>query len=148
MVEHFLMDGAMMKKIDHIAIAVHSIEEALQAYEGALGLELADVGEVPEQGVRVAFLPTGESELELVEPLTSESGVAKFLEKRGEGIHHICFEVDDIEAALQDLADKGVRLIDEQPRQGAHGRVAFLHPKSTHGVLIELIEKHGGEPPC
>jgi methylmalonyl-CoA epimerase len=148
MVEHFLMDGAMMKKIDHIAIAVHSIEEALQAYEGALGLELADVGEVPEQGVRVAFLPTGESELELVEPLTSESGVAKFLEKRGEGIHHICFEVDDIEAALQDLADKGVPLIDEQPRQGAHGRVAFLHPKSTHGVLIELIEKHGGEPPC
>ena len=136
------MDGAMMmKKIDHIAIAVHSIEEALQAYEGALGLELADVGEVSEQAVRVAFLPMGESELELVEPLTSDSGVAKFLEKRGEGIHHICFEVGDIEAALQNLAAKGARLIDKQPRQGAHGRVAFLHPKSTHGVLIELIEK-------
>ena len=135
------MDRAMMKKIDHIAIAVHSIEEALQAYEGALGLELADVGEVSEQAVRVAFLPMGESALELVEPLTSDSGVAKFLEKRGEGIHHICFEVGDIEAALQNLAAKGVRLIDEQPRQGAHGRVAFLHPKSTHGVLIELIEK-------
>ena len=132
-----------MKKIDHIAIAVHSIEEALQAYEGALGLELADIGEVSEQGVRVAFLPMGESALELVEPLTSGSGVAKFLEKRGEGIHHICFEVDNIEAALQDLAAKGVRLIDEQPRQGAHGRVAFLHPKSTHGVLIELIQKSG-----
>ena len=131
----------MMKKIDHIAIAVHNIEEALQAYEGALGLELADVGEVSEQAVRVAFLPMGESALELVEPLTSGSGVAKFLEKRGEGIHHICFEVGDIEAALQDLAAKGVRLIDEQPRQGAHGRIAFLHPKSTHGVLIELIEK-------
>ena len=130
-----------MKKIDHIAIAVHSIEEALQAYEGALGLELADVGEVSEQGVRVAFLPVGESEIELVEPLTTDSGVAKFLEKRGEGIHHICFEVGDIEAALQDLAAKGVRLIDKQPRQGAHGRIAFLHPKSTHGVLIELIEK-------
>ena len=141
MVEHSLMDGAMKKKIDHIAIAVHSIEEALQAYEGALGLELADVGEVSEQAVRVAFLPMGESALELVEPLTSDSGVAKFLEKRGEGIHHICFEVGDIEAALQNLAAKGVRLIDEQPRQGAHGRVAFLHPKSTHGVLIELIEK-------
>ena len=141
MVEHSLMDRAMMKKIDHIAIAVHSIEEALQAYEGALGLELADVGEVSEQAVRVAFLPMGESALELVEPLTSDSGVAKFLEKRGEGIHHICFEVDDIEAALQNLAAKGARLIDEQPRQGAHGRVAFLHPKSTHGVLIELIEK-------
>lgn len=135
------MDRIRMKKIDHIAIAVHSIEEALQAYEGALGLELAGVGEVPEQGVRVAFLPTGESELELVEPLASDSGVAKFLEKRGEGIHHICFEVDDIEAVLQDLAARGVRLIDEQPRRGAQGRVAFLHPKSTHGVLIELIEK-------
>jgi methylmalonyl-CoA epimerase len=141
MVEHPLMDRIRMKKIDHIAIAVHSIEEALQAYEGALGLELAGVGEVPEQGVRVAFLPTGESELELVEPLASDSGVAKFLEKRGEGIHHICFEVDDIEAVLQDLAARGVRLIDEQPRRGAQGRVAFLHPKSTHGVLIELIEK-------
>ncbi|MCK4471771.1 MAG: methylmalonyl-CoA epimerase, partial [Anaerolineae bacterium] len=90
---------------------------------------------------RIAFLPVGESEIELVEPLTAESGVARFLEKRGEGLHHICLEVDDIEAALQDLAAKGIRLIDEQPRRGAHGRVAFLHPKSTHGVLIELIEK-------
>lgn len=141
MVEHSLMDRVMMKKIDHIGIVVHNIEEALQVYEEALGLELNDVKEVPEQGVRVAFLPVGESELELVEPLTAEGGIAKFLEKRGEGLHHICFEVADIEAALQDLAAKGVRLIDEQPRQGAHGRVAFLHPKSAHGVLIELIEK-------
>ena len=131
----------MIKKIDHIAIIVRSIEEALQVYEGALGLELTEVEEVPEQAVRVAFLPVGESKLELVEPLTTDSGVAKFLEKRGEGMHHICLEVDDIEAALQDLAAQGVRLIDEQPRQGAHGRVAFLHPKSAHGVLIELIEK-------
>jgi len=141
MVEHSLMDRVMIKKIDHIGIVVRSIEEALQVYEEALGLELNDVKEVPEQAVRVAFLPVGESELELVEPLTSDSGVAKFLEKRGEGLHHICFEVADIKAALQDLAAKGVRLIDEQPRQGAHGRVAFLHPKSAHGVLIELIEK-------
>lgn len=141
MVEHSLMDRAMIKKIDHIGIAVSSIEEAVQAYEGALGLELTDVEEVSEQAVRVAFLPVGDSELELVEPLTAEGGVAKFLEKRGEGIHHICFEVDDIEVALQDLAAKGIRLIDEQPRQGVHGRVAFLHPKSAHGVLIELIEK-------
>ena len=133
----------MIKKIDHIAIVVRGIEEALQVYEGALGFELASVKEVPEQAVRVAFLPVGESEIELVEPLTTESGVAKFLEKRGEGLHHICLEVEDIEAALQDLAAKGVRLIDEQPRQGAHGQVAFLHPKSTHGVLIELIEKPG-----
>lgn len=131
----------MIKRIDHIAIVVRSIEEALQVYEGALGLELTDVKEVPEQAVRVAFLPVGESKIELVEPLTTDGGVARFLEKRGEGLHHICLEVDDIEAALQDLAAKGVRLIDEQPRQGAHGRVAFLHPKSAHGVLIELIEK-------
>ena len=131
----------MIKKIDHIAIIVRNIEEALQVYEGALGLELTEITEVPEQAVRVAFLPVGESEIELVEPLSTSSGVAKFLEKRGEGLHHICLEVEDIEAALRDLAATGVRLIDEQPRQGAHGRVAFLHPKSTHGVLIELIEK-------
>lgn len=154
----------MIRKVNHFAIVVHNIEEALQVYEGALGLELAEVKEVPEQAVRIAFLPVGESEIELVEPLTADilrpssvqastklstgSGVARFLEKRGEGLHHICFEVDDIEAALQDLAAKGIRLIDDQPRQGAHGRVAFLHPKSAHGVLIELIEKHGAEPPC
>ena len=131
----------MIKKIDHIAIIVRNIEEALQVYEGALGLELTEVTEVPEQAVRVAFLPVGESEIELVEPLSTSSGVAKFLEKRGEGLHHICLEVEDIEAALRDLAATGIRLIDEQPRQGAHGRVAFLHPKSAHGVLIELIEK-------
>lgn len=131
----------MIRKVNHIAIVVHNIEEALQVYEGALGLELAEVKEMPEQAVRIAFLPVGESEIELVEPTTAHSGVAKFLEKRGEGMHHICLEVDDIEAALHDLAAKGIRLIDEQPRQGAHGRVAFLHPKSAHGVLIELIEK-------
>ena len=157
MVERPLRGGAVIRKIDHIAIIVRSIEEALQVYEGALGLELTDVKEVPEQAVRVAFLPVGESEIELVEPLSTDilrpssvqastklstsSGVARFLEKRGEGLHHICLEVDDIEAALQDLAAQGVRLIDEQPRQGVHGRVAFLHPKSAHGVLIELIEK-------
>jgi len=142
------MRRAMIKKIDHIAIVVRSIEEALRTYEGALGLELADVEEVPEQAVKVAFLPVGDSEIELVEPLTTDSGVAAFLEKRGEGMHHICLAVNDIEAALRDLAAKRIRLIDQQPRQGAHGRVAFLHPKSAHGVLIELIEKHGGEPPC
>jgi len=133
----------MIRKIDHIAIVVRSIEEALQAYQEALGLELIDIKEMPEDAVRVAFLPVGESEIELVEPTTTDSGVAKFLEKRGEGIHHICLEVEDIEAALQDLAAKGIRLIDEEPRQGAHGRVAFLHPKSAHGALIELIEKPG-----
>jgi len=141
MVEHSLRDRAMIEKVDHIAIVVRSIEEGLQGYEGALGFELTEVKEMPEQAVRIAFLPVGESEIELVEPLTADSGVARFLEKRGEGLHHICFKVDDIEVALQDLAAQGVRLIDQRPRQGAHGRVAFLHPKSAHGVLIELIEK-------
>jgi len=131
----------VIKRIDHIAIIVRNIEEALQVYEGALGLELTEVVEAPEQAVRVAFLPVGESQIELVEPLTTGSGVAKFLEKRGEGMHHICLEVEDIKAALQGLAAKGVQLIDGQPRQGARGRVAFLHPKGAHGVLIELIEK-------
>ena len=131
----------MLKKIDHIGIVVRSIEEALKVYRDALGLPLAHVQEVPEQKVKIAFLPIGDCEIELVEPTAADSGVARFLEKRGEGLHHICFEVEDIEAALRDLAAKGVRLIDRQPRQGAIGRVAFLHPKSAHGVLIELVEK-------
>ena len=135
----------MLKKIDHIAIVVRSIEEALKVYRDALGLPLAHVQEVPEQQVRIAFLPVGDCEIELVEPTAADSGVARFLEKRGEGLHHICFEVEDIEAALQDLAAKGVRLIDRQPRQGAIGRVAFLHPKSAHGVLIELCERSQAE---
>ena len=135
----------MLKKIDHIAIVVRSIEEALKVYRDALGLPLAHVQEVPEQKVKIAFLPIGDCEIELVEPTAADSGVARFLEKRGEGLHHICFEVEDIEAALRDLAAKGVRLIDRQPRQGAIGRVAFLHPKSAHGVLIELCERSQAE---
>lgn len=132
----------MAMKIDHIAVAVRSLEEALKVYRDILGLELKGVEEVPEQGVRVAFLPAGESRLELLEPLSPESPVASFLEKRGEGIHHICFEVEDLEKTLQDLANKGVRLVDERPRIGAHGRkMAFVHPKSMHGVLVELYQK-------
>ncbi len=129
-------------KIDHVAIAVQSLEEALKVYRDVLGLELKGVEEVPEQGVRIAFLPIGEARLELLEPLSSESPVAKFLEKRGEGIHHICIEVEDIERTLQELAGKGVKLIDERPRTGAHGRkMAFIHPRSLHGVLLELYQK-------
>ena len=131
----------MLKKVDHIGIVVRDIEEALKVYRDALGLPLAHVQEVPEQKVKIAFLPVGDCEIELVEPTTADSGVARFLEKRGEGLHHICFEVEDIEAALRDLAAKGLRPINRQPRQGAIGRVAFLYPKSAHGVLIELVEK-------
>jgi lactoylglutathione lyase/methylmalonyl-CoA/ethylmalonyl-CoA epimerase len=134
-------DGQM--KIDHIGIVVRNIQEALKVYETALGLPLREVVEVPDQRVEVAFLPIGESNIELVQPTTDDTGIAKFLEKRGEGIHHVCIEVDDVEAALTRLKAHGVQLIDEVPRQGAHGRVAFVHPKGAHGVLIELVEHDG-----
>jgi methylmalonyl-CoA epimerase len=127
-------------KIDHIGIAVRDIEQALQVYQVALGLPVKDVVDVPDQQVRVAFLPLGESNIELVQPSTDDSGTARFIEKRGEGIHHICVQVDDIEAALAQLKANGVPLIDQEPRAGAHGRVAFVHPKGTHGVLLELVE--------
>jgi len=127
-------------KLDHIGVVVRDIEQALEAYEGALGLALHDIVQVPGQGVRVAFLPVGESNIELVQPVVSDSGIGRFLDKRGEGIHHICLEVPDIEAALARLAAHGVPLIDEIPRPGAHGRVAFIHPKGMHGVLLELVE--------
>ncbi len=130
----------MIKKVDHIGIAVHDIEEARQPYE-TLGLTVTHVKEVSDQQVKVAFLPVGDTEVELVQPTTADSGVARFLENRGEGVHHLCFEVDDIEATLADLKAQGMRLIDQEPRQGAFGRVVFLHPKSAHGVLIELVEK-------
>jgi len=138
----------MIKRIDHIAVAVEDIERALTIFRDVLGLELSHTETVPEQGVKVAFLPVGESDIELLEPLSSDSGVAKFLAKRGEGIHHICLEVEDIEATLAGLKGKGMRLINETPVAGAHGRVAFIHPKSTHGVLIELVERrHGPSSP-
>lgn len=128
-------------RIDHIGIVVRDIQEALKVYEAALGLPLLEVVEIADQEVQVAFLPIGESNVELVQPTTDDTGVARFLEKRGEGIHHICIEVEDIEAALARLQARGVQLIDQKPRQGAHGRVAFIHPKGAHGVLIELIEQ-------
>ena len=127
-------------KIDHIGIVVHSIPAALQVYQAALGLSLEEIANIPDQQVQVAFLPIGDSNIELVQPTTQDSGIAKFLAKRGEGIHHICLEVDDIEATLAQLKAHGVRLIDEEPRPGAHGRVAFLPPKGAHGVLIELVQ--------
>jgi methylmalonyl-CoA epimerase len=131
----------VITRIDHIGVVVNDIEEALTVYQQALGLSLAKIQERPDQAVTIAFLPTGESEIELVQPVTSDSGVAKFLQKRGEGIHHLCLEVDDIEEALAKLREKGLQLIDEMPRTGPEGeRFAFIHPKSTHGVLIELYE--------
>lgn len=131
-------------RIDHIGIVVRDMEQALQAYQVALGLPLKEIVDVPDQQVRVAFLPAGESNIELVEPTTDDSGVARFLEKHGEGVHHLCLEVKDIEAALQQLRAHGVPLIDRQPRPGAHGRVAFVHPKGMRGVLLELVQHDQG----
>jgi len=133
----------MIERIDHIAVVVEDIERALGVFRDALGMELNHMETIPEQDVKIAFLPVGESEIELLEPISSDSGVARFLAKRGEGLHHICLEVEDIDAALAELKGKGIRLINERPVAGAHGRVAFVHPKSTHGVLIELLERPG-----
>lgn len=127
-------------KIDHIGIVVRDIQQALRVYGTALGLPLEEVVEVPDQKVEVAFLPIGESNIELVQPTSDDTGIAKYLEKRGEGIHHICIEVDDIGSALARLRAHDVRLIDEEPRQGPHGQIAFVHPRGAHGVLIELVE--------
>jgi len=130
-----------IKRIDHIAIVVEDIDSALGFWREALGLELDHVEDVPEQKSIVAFLPTGGSEVELVRPTTDDSGVARYLQKRGPGMHHICFEVDDIEAILAQLKGKGVRLINETPISGTDGKkLAFIHPESTHGVLVELYE--------
>jgi methylmalonyl-CoA/ethylmalonyl-CoA epimerase len=129
-------------KVDHIGIATRGIDAAAKFYRDVLGLEVAETEEVPEQRVRVAMLPIGESRIELLEATSSDSPISKFLEKRGPGIHHIAVRVDDIQAALIDLKQKGARLIDEEPRRGAGGcLVAFVHPSSTGGVLLELVEK-------
>lgn len=136
----------MIKRIDHIGIVVNDIGEALIVYQQALGLTLAEIQDRPDQAVRIAFLPTGESGIELIQPVTSDSDVAKFLQRRGEGIHHICLEVGDIENALTDLRQKGLQLIDEMPRVSPEGdRFAFIHPKGAHGVLIELHQRDKSE---
>jgi methylmalonyl-CoA epimerase len=131
----------LIKKIDHIGVAVKSIAEAARLYE-SLGLKISETEEVESQKVRVAFLPTGDSEVELLESTDPEGPIAKFIAARGEGIQHIAFRVDNIETALATLKDAGIRLIDEKPRPGAGGaRIAFLHPKETFGTLIELCER-------
>lgn len=130
-----------IKSINHIAIVVEDIEESLAFWRDQLGLTLDHMETVSSQGVKIAFLPVGGSEVELVQPLDEESGVARYLRKRGPGLHHLCFEVEDIAAKLQELKEEGVRLIDEDPLVLEDGRkMAFLHPKSASGVLIELYE--------
>lgn len=130
-----------MRRIDHIGIAVQDLEAALAPYVEGLGMEVDHVEEVPSERVRIAMLPIGETKLELLEPQDPESAIAKFIERKGQGIHHIALAVDDVEASLESLKAAGVSLIDEQPRPGAGGtRVAFAHPKGFNGVLVELVE--------
>lgn len=132
----------MLKRIDHLGIAVKSIDVALKFYADTLGIEPNGVEEVPEQQVRVAFLPIGDSKIELLESTTEEGPIAKHIAKRGEGIAHVAFLVEDLEKAMTDLKSKGARLLSEEPQVGAHGaKVAFIHPKDGHGVLIELCER-------
>jgi len=131
----------MIKGLDHVAIAVNRIEDALRIYEQALGLRLESTKLVDQQKVKIAILRAGETKIELLEPTDPESSVAKFLEKRGEGIHHIAIEVSDIEGHLKELKDKGIALIDDRPRPGAEARkIVFIHPRSTRNVLLELVE--------
>jgi len=132
----------MIKKIDHIGIAVNSIEKTSELFSKILRLKVAGEEFIEEQKVKVAFLPLGDSELELLESTSPDGPIARFIEKKGEGIQHIAFRVDNLEKALEKLKEEGVRLIDEKPRYGAGGaKIAFLHPKSTNGILIELCER-------
>ncbi|WP_455391691.1 methylmalonyl-CoA epimerase [[Eubacterium] cellulosolvens] len=132
----------MLLKIDHIGIAVEDIDETLEFYRDQLGLTVGGIEEVPEQKVKVAFMQLGESRLELLQSTDPEGPVAKFIEKRGQGIQHIAIGVDNIEETLASLKARGARLIDEQPRIGAGGaKIAFVHPKSTRGVLLEICER-------
>ena len=131
----------MLTKINHIGIAVKSLEESIPLYRDQLAMPFAGIEEVAEQKVRVAMLQVGESKIELLEPTSADSPVAKFIEKNGPGIHHLAYEVENLEAAIVRLMAEGARMIDEKPRAGAHGsRIAFVHPKSSNGVLTELCQ--------
>ena len=133
----------MSTKIHHIAIVVENIEQALGVYRDAMGLPLAHIAEEPAEQVRVAFLPTESGEIELIQPLTTDSGVAKFLAKRGEGLHHVCLEVDSIETTIREMTARGLEVLGE-PRVNERGETyIFVHPKSAHGVLIELYQRPG-----
>jgi methylmalonyl-CoA epimerase len=131
-------------RIHHVAVVVRSIEESLVFYRDGLGLQLETITDVPDDRVRIAFLGVGESKIELVQPTDDTTGVARFLESKGEGFHHVCFEVDNLAESLLRLEIDGLELIDTAPRRGAEGPVAFIHPRSGHGVLVELIEAPGG----
>jgi len=135
----------MVTNVHHVGIAVKSLSQAYRFWRDTLGLPLSREAVVAEQGVRAALLAAGESEIELLEPLSAESAVGRFLAKRGEGLHHICFKTADVASDLTALRARGVPLIDSEPRQGLAGRIGFLHPKACHGVLVELATPSNGE---
>ena len=128
----------MIEKVHHIGIAVNSLEDALNFYRDTLGLHVHAQAEIADQGVKAALLTIGQSEIELLQPLSPDSPVGKFLERRGEGLHHICFQTPDVGGELETLKQKGVELIDQKPRRGIAGMICFLHPKASRGVLVEL----------
>ena len=131
----------MLQKINHIGIAVKSLDETLPFYRDGLNMPLCGIEEVADQKVRVAMLGIGEAKIELLEPTSPDSPIAKFLDKNDPGIHHIAYEVDDVQQAIEHMLKEGARMIDQEPRSGAHGtRIAFVHPKSSHGVLTELCQ--------
>ena len=130
----------MLRKIHHVGIVVRNLEEALGFYRDTLGLPVHKTAVVEDQGVKAALLTIGNSEIELLEPINANGGVAKFLERRGEGLHHICFETDDVAAELAATKAKGIEVIDQVPRKGLAGMICFLHPRANHGVLIEYAQ--------
>lgn len=129
-------------KLDHVGIAVKNMDETLKFYQDVLGLELADVEVVEEQKVKVAFLPVGDTEVELLESTSEDGPIAKYIERNGEGVQHLAFLVENLEEAIEDMKNKGMRMIDEMPRYGAGGaKIAFMHPKSSYRVLVELCQR-------
>ena len=130
----------MIKKVHHVGVVVRDMDQAMRFYRDTLGLTVHKEETIQDQGVRAALLTLGDSEIELLEPVVADNGVAKYLESRGEGLHHICFEVDDVDGDLDALKDKQVELIDLEPRIGLAGRICFLHPKAMHGALVELCQ--------
>ncbi|PZC42644.1 MAG: methylmalonyl-CoA/ethylmalonyl-CoA epimerase [Chloroflexi bacterium] len=130
------------RHINHVCIAVLNIEETLEFYENLFGVtKSGEIETIEDQGVKAALVRVGASQLEFIQPIDNENGVAKFIEKKGEGVHHICFEVENLESKLNDLELAGVQLIDKEPRDGLSGTIGFIHPKATRGVLIELVDQ-------
>ena len=129
------------RHLNHVCLAVSDIEETASFYRDVFGLGDVEIEEIPDQGVRAALVRVGGSQLELIQPTDPDGGVARFIERRGEGLHHICLEVEDLQEKLDRLAANGIELIDKSPRQGLSGTIAFLHPRSTRGVLIELVDR-------